>query len=121
MAEVKLLEFIDSRIARPTVWPRNQHVTHPGWKEMYVRVTKRYLGGQIREPVIDLAAIEAIHPGKGAFRALVTELRKLYPQASIFVESVQPERFKAGLLRMGFTQRENDEPSYYLLPESKWP
>lgn len=115
MADTNIFEFIDSRIARPNVWPRNQHVTHPDWKTLYVRVTKRPLDGEIRDPVIDLANIEAKRPGKGAFRALVADLRKMYPQASIFVESVQPERFQAGLLRMGFTQRDG-EPSYYLLP-----
>jgi len=114
--EMGLLQFIDSRIARPTVWPRNLHVSHPGWNSLYVRVTKRFLGGEIREPVIDLASIEAVEPGKGAFRALVAELQKLYPQATLFVESVQPERFKAGLLRMGFLQRDH-EPSFYLLPK----
>lgn len=115
--EMNLFEFIDSRIARPTVWPRNLHVTYPGWSSLYVRVTKRYLGGVIREPVIDLASIEAKDPGKGAFRSLVAELQKAYPQATLFVESVQPERFKAGLLRMGFAQRD-EEPSFYLLPRS---
>lgn len=110
-----IFAFIDSRIARPTVWPRNQHVSHPDWKTLYVRVTKRPLDGEVRDPVIDLANIEAKRPGKGAFRALVADLRKMYPQASIFIESVLGDRFQEGLLRMGFVKR-GDEPSYYLLP-----
>lgn len=116
---MNIFEFIDSRIARPTVWPRNQHVSHPDWNTLYVRVTKRPLDGEIRDPVIDLASIEAKRPGKGAFRALVTDLRKMYPQAAIFIESVLGDRFQEGLRRMGFTQRDG-EASYYLLPESPW-
>lgn len=115
MADMDIFAFIDSRIARPNVWPRNQHVSHPDWKTLYVRVTKRALDGEIRDPVIDLANIEAKRPGKGAFRALVADLRKMYPQAWIFVESVQPERFKEGLLRMCFIQRDG-EPSFFLPP-----
>lgn len=113
---MKLLEFVDSRIARPNEWPRNMYVIHPEWASLYVRVTKRYLGGEMRDPVIDLANIAANNPGNGAFRKLVAELRSKYPQATLFVESVLGERFKDGLLRMGFTQKPH-EPSFYLLPE----
>jgi hypothetical protein len=113
---MKLFEFLDARVSNPSMWPRNQYVDHPGWASLYVRVTKRIINHQVVDPVIDLANIAAEKPGNGAFRKLVSDLRERYPQATLFVESVLGERFKDGLLRMGFTQKPH-EPSFYLLPE----
>lgn len=76
-------------------------VFEPGWKVLYVRVTQRNLNGYVR-PTIDLANLEATKKGTGAFRKLVAKLSSAYPGRTLFVESVQTERFLDGLLRMGF-------------------
>ena len=73
------------------------------WKILYVRVTRRRLNGYLR-PTIDLANLEATKKGKGAFRRLVEKLSTAYPGRTLFVESVQSERFLDGLLRMGFVR-----------------
>jgi hypothetical protein len=66
--------------------------------------------------VIDLANIEAKVTGKGAFRRLVAHVQETYPTAGIFVESVLPAQFCAGLLRMGFFQIQN---SFFLEPKKQ--
>jgi len=111
----KLDDFIAPRIKDPVLRPRNAYVKHKGWKHLYIRVGQRYIDSQICRMVIDLANIEALKPGKGAFRNLVEHLRKTYPEATLFVESVLTEQFEEGLKRLGFTQY-RDQPSYYLLP-----
>jgi hypothetical protein len=115
---MKFQEFIDSRIARPQTWPRNQYVEHKNWESLYVRVTKRPIGGVLYDPVIDLANITAKNPGNGAFRMLVGEIRREWPKATIFVESVLDERFRGGLLRMGFKRIEGEDANFYLPPVS---
>lgn len=114
--EPTLDEFIAPRLKELRMFPRNAYVKHPGWKSLYVRVSQRYIDGRVLRMVIDLANIEAFKPGTGAFRNLVTHLRKTYPQATIYVEQVLSQRFQEGLLRLGFTRRGDFEPSYYLLP-----
>jgi hypothetical protein len=113
---VTLDEFISSRVDNLKVFPRNAYVTHPRWKHIYVRVNPRMIDGVMQPMVIDLANIEAKKPGSGAFRALVTHLQETYPKVPIYVEQVQTDSFAAILLHMGFKQRENGEPSFYLMP-----
>lgn len=93
-------------------WRSNSWVEHEGFKYMYVRVTKRYIEGKFVD-TIDLANIEAEHPGNGAFRNLILHLTNSWPQYIIYVESVLEDRFRKGLLRMGFKQVENIF-NYYL-------
>lgn len=97
-------------------WQSRAWVEHNGFKSMYVRVTKRYINGNLID-TIDIANIEAEHPGNGAFRNLILHLTNSWPQYIIYVESVLEDRFRQGLLRMGFKQVENIF-NYYLPHES---
>ena len=95
---------------------RNSYVDEPGFDTLYVRVATRFLDGQ-RMKTIDLAVIGASVPGGGAFTKLVARLREQYPTMTIFVESVQTERFRDKLREMGFVEREWEPYNFYLLPK----
>ena|ERR1700686_2425216 len=97
-------------------WPNNAWVREPGFKELYVRMTKRFIDMEWREPVLDIASIEAKHPGRGAFTALIVRLRKEHPDLTIYVESVMNERFGFKLEDMGFKPVLHD--CYVLWPET---
>jgi|SRR5690606_20568539 len=86
-----------------------------GFKGMYVRVSKRYINKEYFD-VIDLANIEAEHPGNGAFRSLISHLTKTWPQYTIHVENALTEKFQVGLLRMGF--KETGIPMCFYLPSA---
>jgi hypothetical protein len=108
-------DFIRSRIDSK-LWPRNAYVTESGFSALYVRVTQRYIEGQVWEPVLDLAKLEAKSPGKGAFTALVARLRKDWPRLGLFVECANP-RFSAKLAAMGFRHVPPD--SCYWVPPTE--
>jgi hypothetical protein len=97
---VTLDEFIAQ--ARPGKLGHRAYVKHPDFLELYVRYTRRYIGGQTHDPVLDLAALAAREPGRGSFKRLVSYVRKEYPALGIYVESVLGPRFQQGLERMGF-------------------
>lgn len=92
----------------------NAWVDCDGFKGMYVRVSPRSIHGKIVN-VIDLANIEADEPGKGTFRRLVSRLTESWPQYTIHVENALAEKFRGGLLRMGF--KETNIPYCYYLPK----
>lgn len=97
-----LWTFIDQGIARAgNFFPRNSYVTCHGFKELYVRYTKRVFDGEILAPTLDLARIEAWKPGTGAFGRLFKKLRTEYPQLHLFVEMTH-ERFGDHLVKLGF-------------------
>jgi hypothetical protein len=110
-------EFVAPRVDNPRIFPRNAYVDHPGWKSLYIRVTKRYIDKKTLIMVIDLANIEAIEPGKGTFRKLVAHIQETYPSMTIFVESVLEPRFGYGLWRMGF-EKVDSHNSFYLSPKA---
>jgi hypothetical protein len=96
-------------------WPRNSYVKEPGFSELYVRVSRRFLEGSCHE-MIDLARVEAKEPGSGAFTRLVARLREQYPKSGIYVECVLNPRFSVMLIdRLGFKVNPSDESSFYLL------
>jgi len=98
-------ETLDEFMKRGAVGKRmNAYVRHPGFKHLYVRHTQRYIHGEIASPTLDLANIEATHPGKGAFTKLHKHLRQMYPEYWLYVESVMNPRFEKKLLALGFTQ-----------------
>lgn len=78
------------------------YVSFPGFSSLYVRVAKRYINGEYVN-TIDLAAITAEKPSHGAFKNLIKYLNHAFPEYGIYVESVLTERFKEGLLKLGFT------------------
>ncbi len=89
-----------------------------GFNGLYLRYGKRIIDGKTRHPVLDLASLEASKPGNGAFTRLVARLRKMRPNMHLYVESVLSTRFGGGLLKRGFTMREDSSPicpDYYML------
>lgn len=101
---------------------RNAYVRFKGFKELYVRYTRRMLGAEIRYPVLDLAVVEATHPGRGAFTKLFEHIRSKYPDTWLYVESVLNDRFSAKLIKMGFVQQgESFSPNFYLPPATRKP
>ena len=100
---------------------KNGRVTFPGFHEIYVRHTKRALGGKMRCPVLDLGQLEATDPGKGSFTKLFKYIRERWPEFWIYAECIQTQRFATKLLTLGFIPSEADNfwggaPSYYLPP-----
>lgn len=75
---------------------RNAWVVHSGFDSLYVRRTERF-----GFPTLDVANVEAVEPGKGAFTRLVQQARNKY-RLGVYVESVLNNRFGEKLLRMGF-------------------
>jgi hypothetical protein len=108
---VTLDEFIASVKAKP--FPRSRWVEHEGFDGLYVRVGPRYICGEL-VPTIDLANMNAILPGKGAFKKLVKHLQDNYPEYTIHVENVLTQKFQDGLIRMGFEP--TDIPLCFYLP-----
>lgn len=97
-------------------WPKNSYVNAPGFLELYVRRTRRRLGGEWVEGVLDIARVEATWPGRGTFTTLVESL--LERGIPLYVECVLNERFAKKLEEMGFTQVPHTCSScFFKLPE----
>lgn len=95
---------------------RNSYVTEPGFSGLYVRYSRRQLEGALRQ-TLDIASITAVEPDAGAFTRLFRKLRREHPELTLFVECVQTERFRKGLLeRFNFTPAPYDPYSFYLPP-----
>lgn len=92
----------------------NAYVTFPGFTTLYVRVSRRYIDGELVR-TIDLSSLEARHKGKGSFRKLFSHLISKWPDVTIFVENVLTNQFSDGLLRMGFKEVKDygPPPSFY--------
>jgi hypothetical protein len=112
------LETLDAYLLGASkAWRRNTFVSYPGFTEVYVRYTRRVLDGKIRSPVLDLARLEAAHPGQGAFTRMFNHLREKYPEMWLYVECVLNKRFEDRLKLMGFTQADQAlAPSFYMKP-----
>lgn len=108
-----LREFLDEPYG---VHGDRAFVSHPGWGMLYVRRTRRFLDNTWVFPVLDLARIEAVHPNQGTFTRLLKYLRRMYPHYTIYVESVQTERFIERLLKLGFVRVQEGSASLYLFP-----
>jgi len=111
-----LEEFLEA--TGRSCWPTNAYVKVPGFKELYVRRTDRFLGDVLIKGVLDIARAEATRPGKGVFTALVTDL--LERGIPLYIECVQNKRFVKKLESMGFTRAAHEgAPSFFKLPSSK--
>ena len=121
MSKLQTLEEFLAATEEFKQWPRNAYVKAPGFKELYVRRTHRYLNDEWIERVLDIARIEAKKPGKGAFTNLVSSL--LERGIPLYVECVQNERFIQKLKDMGFTcvPHSGGSPSFFKLPGGKKP
>lgn len=89
---------------------RNAYIRYPGFASLYVRHTKRF-----GFDTLDVANLEAMHPGRGAFTHLVNHVRKTYPSMGIYVECVLNERFEVKLLAMGFARRDSGLSACFFL------
>lgn len=120
-------EFIEYHlgISKPVgyVYSNNAYVTRPGFRSLYVRFAKRdVLKRRELTPVLDIANVEAVKPGKGFFTALIWHLTTYYPDLHVYVECVLNERFRRKLTEdLGFVLSSTssfdngDAPSYILI------
>lgn len=98
-----------------SAWPSNSYVKAPGFSELYVRRTRRFLDGVWIDNVLDIARAEATRPGKGAFTNLVANL--LEQGIPLYMECVQNKRLARRLGEMGFTRLGHEgAPSFFKLP-----
>lgn len=98
---------------------RRAHVNAQGFSQLYVRRTTRYFGDEHHLDVLDLATMDALKPGKGAFKRLVKSLTTHYPGLTLYVENVLTPQFQQGLVKMGFLVADEGHgisPCYYLPP-----
>lgn len=97
---------------------RNEYVREDGFVHLYVRFGRRYLNGKLTENVLDIANVQAKHPGCGVFSKLIAKIRAEYPTVGIYVENVLEPRFGNKLLKLFFQEVPGSNPkSYYWLPE----
>jgi hypothetical protein len=80
----------------------NAWVKAEGWRNLYVRLTRRSLPTGFYDPVLDLASLEVRKPGTGTFTRLIERLRRDYPNLTIYVENVWNQRFQRKLVSLGF-------------------
>jgi len=100
-----LIEFINSNC-------RSAHLNHPDFEVLYVRKSKRCLGGGLEE-TFDIARVQALAPGSGAFPRLLQEIWIHRPDVTIYVESVLTARFSGWLIRNDFELHPHDVYSFY--------
>lgn len=81
---------------------RNSYIEHPEFDGLYIRSGDIYVDGRRCTKVIQIANIEAKHPGNGAFARLVDDL--IERGFAIYVENVHNPRFRQKLQRMGFIE-----------------
>ena len=89
-------------------------ILEPGFRYLYMRKGSYMINGRMHDMVIQIAAVDAVTPGRGAFKRLVEDLK--WWGAPILVECVNNERFIPGLLRMGFVQVNHGTGNHFLLP-----
>lgn len=113
-------DFIISAIARQalTGHPQRLHVKQPGFSTLYVRITQRTVLGRTWKPVLDLSSADATHPGKGAFKKLLSHLKEKYPTLPLYAENVLNEKLVVGLRKRGFIDLGPEgSPCMFLPPE----
>lgn len=81
---------------------QNAWVTEPGFKALYVRLGPRWIRRVFYPRVLDLANMEPVQPGRGAFTRLVVRLGVQHPHLPLYVENVLTERFCGKLEELGF-------------------
>jgi hypothetical protein len=102
------------------VLDRKVRPSHVTWQSsvgevyLYIRRTRRYLGGQMVESA-DVATIDVEHQGRGACREFFdfwereAQARSLH----VYVESILDPAFKAWFLRRGYLESSIDPQSVY--------
>lgn len=75
----------------------------PGFAKFYVRKSLWQPTPALESrQCIELANIQAYKPGEGAFKALISEVRRRYRCQYVLAECVLTDLFIGGLKRMGF-------------------
>lgn len=116
---ITLDKFIERGLARVPV-PSNSYVKEPGFAHLYVRIGRRFINGEVRDPVLDIANLEASRPGNGAFTDLIEHLKTEHPDLILLVECVLNVRFERKLEEMGFERIDNTSekaPTLWLPPK----
>ena len=102
--------------ARKADWPKSAYVEEPEFSHLYVRYGRKFLLGAWHDNFLDIANVEAVSPGNGAFSRLLEKVQADWPDTGIYVECVLNARFAAWLLRWGFESNGLIlSPSFYLL------
>jgi hypothetical protein len=83
---------------------RNSYINEIGFRHLYVRKGPMYIDDKLVPNVLQLASLEAAHPGKGAFTKLVEKIEKELDAQAIFVENVFVGYFAEKLERLGFVR-----------------
>lgn len=99
----------------------NAFVDEPGFEHLYVRYGSRYIHIDDQSikftNVLDIANVQALEPGSGAFTNLLHYIQHEWPEMVIYVECVLNPRFAAWLGRNEFRKVNYDGiPSFYFLP-----
>jgi len=97
-------------------------INHPAFAALYVRKPRhgRIVEGRAWPRVVDLASMDAKHPGTGAFTRLVKRIATEYPEMGVFVENVLVPRFARRLANMGFQCLGPPElPCFFLPPAAQ--
>lgn len=111
-----LSEFIQSY--RESDWPNSRaYIKEPGFKDLYIRLTPRYINKIQYKLVLDIAKVEASYKGKGTFKKLIAKIRDEYPEMGIYVEAVLTECFAEGLVRMGFKVVDHNPDCFFMEPK----
>ncbi len=115
LSSLPTLERFLSERRSGRVHPMNSYVRHPGFQELYVRISDRILGGVLRRGVLDIARVEVRRKGRGVFSRFAQDLHDR--GYTMYIESVLNRRFAGKLLDMGFTPVPDlmDTRSFYLL------
>lgn len=115
MNKPTLDEFITRGVNNKFRFPINNWVLEPKFESLYVRYGTKCIDWKFYEGVLDIAnvTVEPELQGTGVFTALITRLRKTYPELHIYVEIAQQKRFQDFLVKVGFTAV-NDN-SFFLL------
>lgn len=79
---------------------RNAWLNHPNFHSLYVRRSYRAVNSEV-VPCFDIASIEALNPGEGAFQRLLEEIEQFW-EGPIYVESIFNKDFEEHLLKIGF-------------------
>lgn len=85
-----------------TSWPRNSYVSFPGILNLYIRKGKYLVNNEIIHSTIQIASVESIKPGNGAFRKLIDHLESQYSDMLIIVECVHSDLLAAILIHLNF-------------------
>jgi hypothetical protein len=92
-------------------------INEPGFNGLYVRFGSRFIKGKLIDNVIDIANIEATHPGNGCFTNLVNTIQSKYPTFGILMENVIEPRFQNKLSKLGFEKvSDYTPPNFFLFP-----